>query len=124
MVTGIVRGWSATALAERLSLDSQLDPADAEAVAVREVGAHDLLVVDERAVGARQVLDLDVPIGGRQPAVNPRDERCVQDEVGSGRAADGLDRARRQAECPLGTLKNPHVGAILTTRDGIQSNSY
>src|SRR6266496_2771334 len=94
---------------------SQLDPPYTEPIAAREVGAPDLLIVNERPVGAREVFDLDVPVGGGQPAVNPRDERRVDNEVGPRRATDRLDRSGGQPERSVGALKNPHAVAILAT---------
>ena len=58
----------------------------------------DPLAVDERAVGALEVHDLELGRPGGQPAVQPRHQRRIDDEVGARRAADRLDAARQNAE--------------------------
>ena len=76
----------------------QLDTSDPETVAAAQDGPLDAFVVDERAVGARQVDHFEAVFLRAQPAVQARHERDVEDEVGPGGASDGLDGARREAE--------------------------
>ena len=57
------------------------------------------LAIDERAVGAVEVMHFEPAVGQRrQPAVHPRHERRVDDEVGAGGAADGANAAGHDAE--------------------------
>src|SRR5262249_27447827 len=91
----------------------ELDTADTEPVSGGEQRLVDAPVVDERAVGALEVDDLEAGVRGGEAAGQPRDERGVPDEVGAGGAAHGLDGARRQSKRPriaglLGALENPH----------------
>ena len=76
----------------------------------------DALVVDVRAVRARQVSHVERVVPGGQLAMQAGHEGGVHDEVGAGRAADGLDVARHNPERHgvhalghLRTLKNPHA---------------
>ena len=77
------------------------------------------LIVDERAIRAREVHDLDVCVAGFEPAVHARHEGDVEDEVHSLGSPDRLDRAGSHAKsqgvrvrlrCP----KDPHEPGILT----------
>src|SRR5262249_10624776 len=97
-------------LAERLSFDRQLDSAYTQPIAVRQIGAADLLVIDEDAVGARQVFDLDVTVARGQAAMHTRHQRGVDNKIGPGRAADGLDGTGPQPKRCFGALQNPHRG--------------
>ena len=97
-----------SAISPGLFFERQLDPAHAQPIPAREVGALHLLVIDEDAVGARQVFDLDMSVGRRQSTVHARDEGRVDNEIGPRRAANGLDGAGRQAERSFLTLQDPH----------------
>jgi hypothetical protein len=70
----------------------EFDPADAEAVAGAQDCASHALAVDERAVRTAQILD-DELIGsiGSEPAVKPRHESRVDDEVSSRGSTERLD---------------------------------
>ena len=72
------------------------------------------LSVHERAVGALQIHDFQIVAGGGYPAVQPRHERGIEDEVGARRAADGLDGAGTQAKrvIGLGAPQSPHCGTF------------
>ena len=98
------------ASAERLSFERQLDASHAQPIASREIGAAHLLVIDEDAVGARQILDLNVPVGRGQAAMHTGNQRRVDNKIGPGRAADGLDGAGPQPKRCFRTLQNPHRG--------------
>src|SRR5262249_24523981 len=65
---------------------------------------------DEDAVGARQVFDLDVTVGRGQAAMHTRHQRGVDNKIGPGRAADGLDGTGPQPKRCFGALQNPHRG--------------
>ena len=63
----------------------QLHRPDPQLVAFLEDGAVDALAVDVGAVGAFEIDRLDFAGAGRQAAVQPRDERGVDNEVSAGR---------------------------------------
>ena len=96
----------------RVSLYSQLHTSDAKAIADAQVSLLDTLVVDEGAVGAPEIDHFHAVVGRRQPTMNSRHQRRVDDEVGARCAADGFDRSRTQAKGPCGPLKNPHPDAF------------
>ena len=73
------------------SLHGQLDAPDAKTIAGAQLRFLDTLAVHERAVRALQVHDFKPVVGRRQPAVYPRHQRGIDDEVGAWCAADGFD---------------------------------
>src|SRR5690349_10998067 len=77
----------------------ELDTPDGEQIARAQHDAVDALAVDQRAVRAAEVFD-DELIGlvGREAAVDARDERGVDDEIGARGAADRLDAPGRQPQ--------------------------
>ena len=78
-----------------LGEDEQLDFAEAQPIAgfeCRALGGH---VVDERAVGAVEILDIEPPgRRHRQTQMEARETRIVDDDRGRRRAAEKLDLAR------------------------------
>jgi hypothetical protein len=62
-------------------LNVQLNPPHTKPIPVGDFGPFDAFAVDERAVGARQVLNLDFVLAGRQTAMEARDQRAVDDEI-------------------------------------------
>src|SRR5438067_2104522 len=99
-----------SALSHDPFLYSELDSPDAQRVAVGDVPLVHALAVDERAVRALQVDHFQFVGGGGDPAVQPRDERGVDDEILARGASDGLHGAGSQAKrgVGLGAPKNPH----------------
>src|SRR5207249_11288064 len=85
-----------------------LDASNAEPIAGRDGRLPNSFVVDVSPVRAREFDDFEGIVARRNPAVQAGNERDVEDEIGSRRAADGLDRARRQSERRFRTLQNPH----------------
>src|ERR1700719_3235248 len=81
------RGWRLEAGGQ---FHRQLDAADSQPIAAAELTLVDAPIVDEGAVGARQVLDVDAFVGRDDTAVQSRHERGVDDEVGARRAPDSL----------------------------------
>src|SRR5262252_6416742 len=73
--------------------DRDLHPADAEAVAVRNERLVHTPAVDEGPVRALQIDYFQLVGAGGDPAVQSRDKRRVDDEIGARGAADGFDRA-------------------------------
>src|SRR5918993_3399456 len=94
--------------------DDQLDPADSNPVTVARHGTLlDARTIQERAVGAIEIDDLDFRCAGSEPAVNARHERRVDNEVGAGCASGGSHASRKYPEGqgrirPFGSLQNPH----------------
>ena len=78
---------------------NELDPPDADPIARRDARGLHSLAIDERAVRAFEIAHFEPPVGKRrQPAVHPRHERRVDDEVGAGGTADGANAAGHDAE--------------------------
>jgi len=107
-------------------LDLQLDASDSKSIACRCLCLCDALIVHERAVGARQIFDVERVLAGGDPAVEPRNKGGVEDEVGAPRAAEGPGRTSWQPERQgpvVRASKNPHFvvvqgGAAGSTRAG------
>ena len=80
----------------------------------------DPLAIDERAVGAVEISDLEAAVGERgESAVDPGDEVSVHDEVSASGASYRPDAARQNAErvfrLALGDgSQNPHTDLIDT----------
>jgi len=81
-----------------LALDLELDPAKAQPIAGSGMSLLDSFAVDERAVRAREILDLETLVARRETAVQPGDERRVEDEVRSVRASDSSRGSTRETE--------------------------
>src|SRR3990170_2751942 len=107
--TGRASAFARSASADRRSLgggwlglpragNDELDAADAEPVAFLQRRARDARAVDERAVGALEVHDLERGRPGEQLAVEPRHEARLDGEFRASRAADRLDVPRKNAE--------------------------
>jgi len=65
------------------AIDREFDAADTEAVAVLQRRAFGALAVHESAVGAVEIDHLELGGAGRETAVQPRDQRGIDDEVGA-----------------------------------------
>ena len=91
-------------------LHRQLDPSYAERVAIGQMRLRDTPAVHERAVRAFQIDHFELVGRGGYPAMQPRHQCGVDDEVGARGAADGFDGAGPQAKrgVGLGTLQDPH----------------
>src|SRR5207253_6809314 len=74
-----------------------LDASDAEPIAGGDGRLPNSFVVDVSPVRAREVDDFEGIVARRNPAVQAGNERDVKAEIGSRRAADGIDRGRRVA---------------------------
>ena len=97
-------------------LHLQLDASDAKSVACREVRALHAAIVDECAVRAREVHHFHVLFTGLESAVQPGDERGIDDKIGPPSAPYRLDGTRFETkeERPIGrlaALQDPH-GAV------------
>lgn len=92
----------------------QLNPADSQAVARSQMRDLDAFVVDEGAIRALQVADLEVAARRNGHAtMHTGHQRGFENEVRAGGTAHGLDAAWEDAECLFGQLgadgaKNPH----------------
>ena len=92
----------------------ELATADRKFVAILERRRFHPLAVDERAVGAAEILDLEGIGRGGQLAMQPGHEREIDDEFRTGRAAERFDGAGRQPELHLWAggivrFQNPHL---------------
>jgi hypothetical protein len=106
-----VQGFEGSGIARYFELYAP----DADAIPFGQHEPSDPSVVDERAVCAVKVLDLERPVPcGRQAAMKAGDHGRVHDEIRARRTPDGLDRARKNTKsqrsclCALTALKNPH----------------
>ena len=74
-------GWRLVSLARR----DQFDAPNFQTIARRQASRVDARAIDAGAVGAFEVAHFELTGGqGRQPAMHPRHEGCVHDEVGAG----------------------------------------
>ena len=76
----------------------ELKPSDAQAFAVLQFAALDAMAVDEGAIRAAKVDDVQRVIPGLEPAMHPGDERGVEHDVNVLAAADRSARACRHAK--------------------------
>src|SRR5262249_38056459 len=106
-----------SALSHDPFLHSELDSSDAQRVAVAKMAFR-----HARAVRALQIHDFQFVGAGGDPAVQPRDERGVDDEICAWRAPDGFHCAGPQPKgrFGFGTPKDPH-GATFYPRVSSQS---
>src|SRR5262249_22024126 len=99
-----------SALSHDPFLHSELDSSYAQRVAVAKMAFRHAPAVHERAVRALQIHDFQFVGAGGDPAVQPRDERGVDDEICAWRAPDGFHCAGPQPKgrFGFGTPKDPH----------------
>src|SRR5919198_5954311 len=94
----------------------ELNAADPEPIAAPEQRALDALAVHESAIRALEIDHFELRRARGEPAVQPRNERRIDDEVGAGRAPDRLDVAWQdpEREREVGVLsgsQHPHWSA-------------
>lgn len=124
MGPGQTRSFSACPLGIRLGVHAKLDAADLDRVAVVERALRHLLAVHERPVRASQIFELQlIGVAEGKPAMDPRYQRDIDDEIGARRPAHGLQRARQQTKGQIAVrrvdgLKGPHTSIMVQAGHG------
>jgi hypothetical protein len=86
-------GSAVCALIVSFSFYPQFDSSYPKPIAAGDLCPLHALAVDKRAVRARQVLNLEFLVAGGQAAMQARDKRAVDNEIGARGPAYGLDGA-------------------------------
>ena len=112
---GETEGLTPRSLSYQLSAvcsDGELHTANLQRVAGAQWRSSNFAAVDERTVGAAQILDIETIVHiDAEAAVQSRDERGVYDEIRARCPPDGFQRPLVQTEYQLWVTRfqNPHV---------------